>query len=89
MVRLSCSLALAATLLSGFSVAADGLGVEEDAPGRATPTQHESMKDCIEKQKSANVTMSKSQMTRICKDELKRQRQFGETAPPPTDTPRN
>jgi hypothetical protein len=88
MVRFVYSLSLAAALLSGTGVAADGLGLEEDAPSRATPTTHESMKDCMEKQKSANVTMSKSQMTRICKEELKRQRQHGEIAPPPTDTPR-
>jgi hypothetical protein len=89
MVRLSCSLGLAALVLSGLGVAADGLGLEEDAAHRATPTQHESMKDCVEKQKMAGVTMSKSQMTRICKDELKRKRRYGETTPPPTDTPRN
>jgi hypothetical protein len=89
MVRLSGSLGLAALLLTGLGVAADGLGLEEDAPHRATPTQHESMKDCIEKQKMAGVTMSKSQMTRICKDELKRRRQYGESTPPPADTPRD
>jgi hypothetical protein len=88
-MRFTYGLGLAAVLLSGICVAADGLGLEEDAPGRATPTTHESMKDCIEKQKMADVTMSKSQMTRICKDELKRQRQFGETTPPPTDAPKN
>ena len=89
MVRFGCGLGLAAILLSGLSVAADGLGIDEDAAGRATPTKHESMKDCIEKQKSSNVTMSKSQMTRICKDELQRQRRYGETTPPPADSPRN
>jgi uroporphyrinogen-III decarboxylase len=87
--RLTYGLGFAAVLLSGICVAADGLGVEEDAPSRATPTAHESMKDCMEKQKTANVTMSKSQMTRICKEELKRQRESGEIAPPPTDAPRN
>ncbi|HEY0746049.1 MAG TPA: hypothetical protein VGD63_05070 [Steroidobacteraceae bacterium] len=88
-MRFTYGLGLAAALLSGICVAADGLGLEEDAPSRATPTAHESMKDCIEKQKTADVTMSKSQMTRICKDELKRQRQFGETTPPPMDAPKN
>lgn len=88
MVRFSCGLGLAAVLLSGLSAAADGLGTDESAPSRATPTEHESLRDCIEKQKSSNVTMSKSQMTRICKDELKRKKRFGETTPPPADSPR-
>lgn len=89
MVRLSRGLILAGVLLSGLSAAADGLGIDEHAPSRATPTTHESMKDCIQKQKSSNVTMSKSQMTRICRDELKRHRRYGETTPPPADSPRN
>jgi hypothetical protein len=58
-----------------------------DDTSRATPTQHQSMKECIEKQKTADVTMSKSQMTRMCQEELKRQKEFGESTPPPTDTP--
>jgi hypothetical protein len=45
------------------------------------------MKECIEKQKTADVTMSKSQMARICRDELRRQKELGESTPPPTDTP--
>ena len=56
---------------------------------RATPNKHQLMQQCIENQKTADVTMSKSQMTRICKDELRRQKELGESAPPPSDTPRN
>jgi hypothetical protein len=56
---------------------------------RATPNKHQLMQQCIEKQKTADVTMSKSQMTRICKDELRRQKELGESTPPPSDTPRN
>jgi hypothetical protein len=61
----------------------------DDSVSRATPSKHQSMQECIEKQKTADVTMSKSQMTRICKDELRRQKQLGESTPPPSDTPRN
>ena len=70
-------------ILAGASSFAD------DSVSRATPTKHQSMKQCIEKQKTADVTMSKSEMTRICKDELKREKQFGESAPPPQDRPGN
>jgi hypothetical protein len=69
--------------------AAVGQALADDSVSRATPTKHQSMQECIEKQKTADVTMSKSQMTRICKDELKRQKELGESTPPPSDTPRN
>jgi hypothetical protein len=81
MRQLSYSLAFAAAAsLSGQSFA-------DDPVSRATPTKHQSMQECIEKQKTADVTMSKSQMTRICKDELKRQKELGESTPPPSDAP--
>jgi hypothetical protein len=83
MIRLAHAVfAIAATLAVGSSLA-------DDTPGRATPTKHQSLKACIEKQKTADVTMSKSEMTRICKDELKRQKELGESTPPPSDTQRN
>jgi hypothetical protein len=82
MTRLARSaVAIAAILAAGSSLA-------DDTVSRATPTPHQSMKACIEKQKTADVTMSKSEMTRICKDELKRQKEFGESAPPPSDPQR-
>ena len=59
----------------------------DDSVSRATPSDHQALKACIEKQKTADVTMSKSEMTRICKDELKRQKAFGESTPPPSDAP--
>jgi hypothetical protein len=60
----------------------------DDTVSRATPTRHQLMKECIDKQKTADVTMSKSEMQRICKDELKRQKDFGVATPPPDDPPR-
>jgi hypothetical protein len=81
MVRLLFSLVLMTTAMSQ--------AFADDSVSRATPTKHQAMKECIEKQKTADVTMSKSQMTRICKDELRRRKELGESTPPPTDTPHN
>jgi hypothetical protein len=75
------SLAFATLILLGGQCLAD------DSLSRATPTKHQSMRECIEKQKTADVSMSKSQMTRLCKDEMKRQKELGESTPPPRDTP--
>lgn len=72
--------AIAALLAAGSSLA-------DDTVSRATPTKHQSLKACIEKQKTADVTMSKSEMTRICKDQLKREKDLGESPPPPSDPP--
>ena len=78
--------------LAAFAVAAvlaAGSSFGDDSVSRATPTKHQSLKACIEKQKTADVTMSKSEMTRICKDELKRQKELGVSTPPPSDTSKN
>lgn len=62
----------------------------DDSMSRATPTGHQMMKDCVERQKTADVNMSQAEMKRICKDQLKQQKQTGVPAEPaPTDTPRN
>jgi hypothetical protein len=66
----------------------------DDTISRATPSEHQMMKECIERQKTKDVTMSKSEMKRYCKDELKRQKATGampERQPvdaPPADAPR-
>jgi pentapeptide MXKDX repeat protein len=75
------SLLLAAVLVAGAALA-------DDSMDRATPTKHQTFKECIAKQKTADVNMSKSQMTRLCKDEMKREK-AGDTPPPPTDVPHN
>jgi hypothetical protein len=62
----------------------------DDSMSRATPTTHQMMKDCIERQKTADVNMSQAQMKRICKDQLKQQKQTGvPPEPAPTDVPHN
>jgi hypothetical protein len=59
----------------------------DDSVNRATPTKHQMMKECLEKQKTADVTMSKSEMTRICKEEIKKEQSAGVAPLPPSDTP--
>jgi hypothetical protein len=84
MHRKVISLALVGLSFCGAHAFAD------DSMSRATPTSHQMMQDCIERQKSADVNMSLAAMKRICKDQLKQQKQTGVPADPaPTDTPRN
>lgn len=73
--------AIAAVLLTGTALA-------DDSMTHVTPTDHQTLKECIEKQKTADVTMSKSQMKRICKDELKRLKTPSEQPPATSDAPR-
>jgi hypothetical protein len=61
----------------------------DETVSRATPTHHQSLQECIEKQKTADVTQSKAAMRRICKDQLKREKQLGESDPPPSDSARS
>jgi len=80
---------LAALALTGFSMCS-AQAFADDTVNRATPTDHQMLKECIQKQKTADVTMSEAQMKRICKDQLKQQKQSGIPAEPaPTDTPHN
>ena len=60
----------------------------DDTLSRATPSDHQMMKECIERQKTKDVAISKSEMKRYCKDELKRQKATGSMPEqPPSDTP--
>ena len=84
MNRIVAALALIGSCICSVQVFAD------DTVSRATPTDQQTMKECIEKQKTADVTMSEAQMKRICKDRLKQQKQAGiPMEPAPTDTPHN
>ena len=82
---------IAALTMIGYSACLfGGQAFADDTVGRATPTDHQTLKTCIEKQKTADVTMSEAQMKRICKDQLKQQKQAGVPAEPaPVDTPHN
>jgi hypothetical protein len=79
MTKLLPCLLVAAALVAGTALA-------DDSMDRATPTKHQTFKECIAKQKTADVNMSKSEMTRLCKDEMKRAK-AGDTPLPPTDAP--
>jgi len=72
-------LALVATLAFG-----------DDSMHRAAPTDHQTIKECIEKQKTKDVNMSKAEMKQFCKDELKKQKETGALPEqPPVDAPQN
>jgi hypothetical protein len=60
-----------------------------DAPPASSMTKHQAMKDCIEQQKTVNMSMSKAEMKRICKDKLKEQKATGDMPQhPAADAPR-
>ena len=81
------SVQLAATAFLALGVCATS-GIADDSMSRATPSDHQMMKECIERQKTKDVTMSKSEMKRYCKDELKRQKATGsQPERQPIDTP--
>jgi hypothetical protein len=63
--------ALAGLLVAGHALA-------DDSMSRASMTNRQAMKDCIERQKAAAVNMSKAQMKRLCKDKLKDQKSTGD-----------
>jgi hypothetical protein len=61
-----------------------------DAPPASSMTKRQAMKDCIEQQKTVNMSMSKAEMKRICKDKLKVQKATGAMPEQPaTDAPHN
>jgi hypothetical protein len=62
----------------------------DDSMNHVTMTKSQLLKDCIERQKTTDVSMSKAEMKRLCKDQLKQQKQTGTPAEPPAaDTPHN
>jgi hypothetical protein len=64
------------------------LAFGDDSMHRAAPTDHQMIKECIEKQKTKDVNMSKAEMKQFCKDELKKQKETGALPEqPPTDAP--
>ncbi len=85
----SALLALAPITLC-TSLACGSFALADDSMGRVTPTDHQLLKECMERQKTnTNVTVSKAQAKRYCKDELKRQKATGASPErPPVDTPR-
>ena len=74
--------------LTGFLLA--GHAFADDSMSRASMTDHQALKDCMERQKAGAVNMSKAQMKRLCRDKLKDQKATGDMPEkPPADTPHN
>ena len=84
MHRLTGLIALAPIALFASIVVAD------DSMGRVTPTDSQLLKQCMERQKTdTNVSVSKADAKRFCKDELKRQKETGSSSErQPVDPPR-
>ena len=79
--KLSAGL-IVACVLAGGSYAAD-----PDKPmHKATPSDHQMLKDCIRKHQTDDVNLSKAELNRVCKDEIK-QKKAGDNPPPPADSP--
>ena len=77
------------TILMGI-ISCSTYALADDTMSQATPTNHQMMKDCIEKQKMTDVNMSKAAMKRLCKEQLKQQKQSGVPSDPPVaDAPKN
>ena len=60
-------------------------GFADQAMKQATPNKHQLLKDCERKHQMQDVNLSKSELARLCKDELKAGKQTGATATPPAD----
>jgi pentapeptide MXKDX repeat protein len=77
------TVALVGLLVAGHAFA-------DDSMSRASMTEQQAMKDCIERQKAGAVNMSKAQMKRLCRDKLKDQKKTGDMPEQPAaDTPHN
>jgi pentapeptide MXKDX repeat protein len=77
------TVALAGLLVAGHALA-------DDSMSRASMTDQQAMKVCMERQKVGAVNMSKAQMKRLCRDQLKDQKKTGDMPEQPAaDTPHN
>jgi len=69
MTRLISALTCAATLLCTTQVQAD------DGAGKAVPSKHQLMKECMAKQKASDAGLPKEQMKKNCRDVTENQRE--------------
>jgi hypothetical protein len=84
MTRASNSIILVGLCLAAAHALAD------DSTYAAIMTKRQLISECIQKQKAADVTLSKADIFRICKAQLKQQKATGSfPEPPPGDAPRN
>ena len=76
-------------LIGAALLGCGALGMAADAPmDRATPNRRELIQDCIRAHQSGDVNLSKSELHRICKEEVKHNKTVAD-APPPQDAPKN
>lgn len=73
--------------IGALSCGAVSLAAEEPMD-RTTPNKSETFKDCIRKHQALDVNLAKSELNRICKEEIKQNKTVAD-APPPQDTPKN
>ena len=76
----------ASLALLSLTVSLAEMSHADDVMTRATPTKKQMMRDCIRKHESSDVNLSKSELDRICKDEIKQEKVTGKP-PPPVDSP--
>jgi hypothetical protein len=70
-------------LIGAYSLADDSLN-------RSIMTKRQMISECLQKQKASDVSMSKLDIIRMCKDQLKQQKTTGAfPEAPPTDIPHN
>ncbi|GAC1498592.1 MAG: hypothetical protein NVS1B6_04560 [Steroidobacteraceae bacterium] len=69
----------------GLGLAA-GAAFADDSTA-AVMTKRQMISECMEKQKTADVTLSKADIFRICKAQLKRQKTTGSFPEPPVGEP--
>jgi hypothetical protein len=73
----------------GFCFAAAQVPAD-DSLNAAIMTKRQMISECIQRQKSADVTLSKVDIFRICKAQLKQEKANGSFPEPPAqDSPRN
>ncbi len=78
------SIALVGLLLMGANSLAD------DSWNRSIMTKRQMISDCLQKQKASDVTLSKLDIFRICRDQLRQQKTSGAfPEAPPRDSPHN
>jgi hypothetical protein len=85
--RIAREMWMAAAAL-GLCVALSGIAAAAEAPGDATPSRHQLMKDCMAKQKAAHSGLPKEDMKNACKDVTKTEKQNDVAAEKAADKPK-
>ena len=79
---------LTASVLLGLAVA-NSVCADPSMPA-SSMTHKQALHDCMEQQKTANMSMSNAQLKRLCKDKMKTQKATGDMPEQPAaDVPHN